>query len=192
MATLDSVATTGLRHRKGVSRLASGLVLGLVTGLGLLVATAVLPQAVGFYPLVVVSGSMEPTLNVGDIAVARQVDPATLELGDVITYNSLSGLITHRIIGIEVTTDGPLFSLRGDANRTADPKLLPAERIVAKVVYRLPWIGYLVHYANSNIGRMLFVAVPLLLLGLLATKSQIAKHRARPVLTTSEGDSGAD
>ena len=144
-----------------------GLLLGLVVGLAVLMAAALLPGAVGFTPLVVVSGSMEPTLHVGDIAVAKQVEPYSLQVGDVATYSSVSGLVTHRIVGIDMSPQGPFFLMKGDANLSADPRPIPADRVVAKVVYRIPRVGFLGSFTDSMIGRLFLIVAPVLVLVLM-------------------------
>ena len=155
-------------------RFLTGLVLGLMGGLGLLMAAAILPGVFGFTPLVVMSGSMEPTLNTGDIAVSRRVDPAGLQLGDVVTYNSTSGLVTHRIVGLDMTPQGPFFQMKGDANLSADPRPIPAHRIVAKVVYRIPRVGFLVSFTDSMLGKLFLIAAPVVLLILMWFRRKLA------------------
>ena len=91
-------------------RFLSGLFFGLVAGLALLTAGALLPRAFGYTPLVVVSGSMEPTLHAGDVAITKKVTADEVSLGDVVTYRSDPGLITHRIVGLDLTPQGGVLS----------------------------------------------------------------------------------
>jgi len=158
--------------RRTMARLLTGLLLGLVGGLTLLMAAALLPGVFGNKPMVVVSGSMEPTLYGGDIAVVRRVEPYDLQVGDVITYSSIQGFVTHRIVGLDMTPQGPIFLLKGDANLSADPKPIPAEQIVGKVVYRVPRIGFLISITDSMVGRVLFIMVPLVLLVLMWVRAR--------------------
>ena len=149
------------------SRFLTGLLLGMIGGLGLLTGAAIMPAAFGHTPLVVVSGSMEPTLHAGDIAVTRSIETHELRVGDVVTYRSKPGLITHRIVGLEVTSRGLLFQMKGDANLTADPRPIPAERIAGKVMYRVPRVGFLVSSTDSAAGLFLLIVAPVLLLALM-------------------------
>jgi len=165
-----------------LQRFLAGALLGLVGGLAFLVAMALLPAVFGLYPLVVVSGSMEPTIHVGDIAVVRKQDPYRFKIGDVVTYSTAGGNITHRIVGMDITPQGPFFLLRGDANLTADPRAIPAQAIVGKVVYRVPRLGFLVSFVNSTAGRVLFIATPLLLLVFLWVRRTI-RRRGPPIFT---------
>ncbi|MDO8750568.1 MAG: signal peptidase I [Dehalococcoidia bacterium] len=144
-APLDTPRRKGLAmpSRPQIQRFLAGALLGLTSGLALLVAMTLLPVIFGFYPMVVLSGSMEPTIHVGDIAVVRKQDPYAFQIGDVVTYSTAGGNITHRIVGLDVTPQGPFFLMRGDANLTADPRAIPAQAIVGKVVYRVPRLGFL-------------------------------------------------
>lgn len=162
--------------RQQLLRFLTGAGLGLLSGLAFLVAMVLLPAIFGFYPLVVVSGSMEPTIHVGDIAVVRKMNPYKLQIGDVATYSTAGGNITHRIVGLDVTPQGPFFLMRGDANLTTDPRAIPAQAIVGKVVYRVPRLGFLVSFVNSTAGRILFIAAPLLLMALLWVRRTIRRR----------------
>lgn len=167
---------------RALLRFLSGLLLGLVIGLALLIAAALTPALVGFYPMVVASGSMEPTLHTGDVAVVRKISPYDLQIGDVATYATAGGTVTHRIVGLDVTPQGPFFLMRGDANLTTDPRSIPAQAIVGKVVYRVPRLGFLVDFANSLPGRVLFIGTPLVVLALLWSRRILGRlARALPL-----------
>jgi signal peptidase I len=148
-------------------RVLTGTTTALVVAVALLVAVAILPGLVGLAPVIVISGSMEPTLHVGDIAVTRSVAIEKLKVGDVVTYHSGSSLITHRIIRIEETPQGQLLELKGDANVTSDSELVPAERVAARVLYGVPKIGLVVAFANSQTGLTLLIIGPAVILALM-------------------------
>ena len=105
---------------KKLSRVINGALVGALTAVVLLMAVVILPGLIGFKSVVVLSGSMEPALHVGDVAVLRPVDSDRLKVGDVITYRSAGHLTTHRIIRIEEGQSGLAFYTKGDANETAD------------------------------------------------------------------------
>ena len=140
------------------------IIMSMVGGAALLVAFAILPGMIGYHPVVVVSGSMEPALGIGDVAVTKAVDPHTLEVDDVITFRTRSGLTTHRIIDIEQTESGRLFRTKGDSNSSPDVDPVTEARIVAKVAYSLPKVGYLIAFADSTDGMMFLIIVPTVVL----------------------------
>jgi len=100
---------------------------------------------------VVVSGSMYPTLKVGDLLVVEGVNPEELEIGDIIVFHNPVNpgeLIVHRIIEIVRGEDGLLyFGTKGDANSLPDKyrwgKMVSEELIEGKVLFVIPSIGWL-------------------------------------------------
>jgi signal peptidase I len=130
------------------------IVVVLILGLG--------PIVLPFQDAAVLSGSMAPTIQTGSLVILQPVAPDQLRVGDVITFNPPSRpdlLITHRIIAIENTSQGPEFTTRGDANVAADPwrLLLPKGW---RVIYTIPVLGYLVSYAQTGFARFLLLALP--------------------------------
>ena len=84
-----------------------------------------LPFLQNYQMFTVLSGSMEPTLNVGGVIIVEKVDPMTLQEGDIITFisndTSLSGqVVSHRIIQVVDNNNGRMFITKGDANEDRD------------------------------------------------------------------------
>ncbi len=72
---------------------------------------------------------MKPAYEVGDVIIVREVDPMTLKVGDVCTYNGTTGefagkIVTHRVIKAPFKENGAYYiQTRGDANVVEDPKI---------------------------------------------------------------------
>ena len=183
--------------RRRLQRVGKAAGLVLISVLVLLVGLAVVPGVIGFHPVVVLSGSMVPALNVGDVAVTRAVLPAELKVGDVVTFRANSGFITHRIIGIEESQGGLRFKTQGDANATPDTELIPASAVVAKLSYRIPRIGFIMNFADTDLGMISLIAGPLVLLLLMwareydrkrSKESQTGQARATVSVGERKGD----
>jgi signal peptidase len=150
---------------------------GLAVALAVLVAVmaGVVPVFFGLRPFVVVSGSMEPTISTGSIAITRPVKTDGLQIGDVIAFNPSSdaGLpIVHRIVKIEERNGIRYFTTRGDANTGDDAEsALPATSL--EVIGAIPFVGYAVFYAAQPLGTVLLVWAPLCLLAGLWLKDRI-------------------
>lgn len=115
------------------------------------------PTFFGFTTAIVTSGSMEPALKVDDWVLIHAQD--NYQQGDVITYQCDGGLVTHRIV--ESRTEG--FVTRGDANNAVDSGLVTSEKIVGKVIGRIPEAGIWVRWLRSPLGMTSLILVGLLL-----------------------------
>lgn len=80
-----------------------------------------LPSAFGIKPAIVLSGSMEPTIQTGDLVFIHETDAAP-QVGDVICYMTSEGsAVTHRVTQITTDSDGNVqYITQGDANNTED------------------------------------------------------------------------
>ncbi len=107
------------------------------------------------------SGSMEPELKTGGVVITRPAEAEDIKVGDTITFNSpMNKLLTsHRVIAVE---DGSSlhFQTKGDANEDADPFILPAENVVGRVCFHLPYFGYVTHFAKTPLGLLLTLCLP--------------------------------
>jgi len=85
--------------------------------------------------LSVVSDSMDPTLQIGDLIIAGKAD---YQVGDIAIYDLRGITIVHRI----TEKRGDSFIFKGDNNPVADPETVPVERIRGKVHLAVPLLGY--------------------------------------------------
>lgn len=108
----------------------------------------------------VASSSMEPSISVGSVVVAKSIDTGTLEVGDVIVFSKTEKhRIVHRIVGI-----GPQgFRTKGDANEDPDPFIVPPEAVLGKAVYDVPYLGYVADSLKSTWGFVLLLVLPALI-----------------------------
>lgn len=147
------------------------------------------PTFGGVAPLIVLTDSMYPTIESGDLIIVRQIDAAEVQEGDVISFfdpaSSGTAVVTHRVLkqnptqadglpatfnpdnepGV-VTEDGKLvFYTQGDANNAPDRIAVPAENLVG--VWRgtrFAGLGRVAMFLQSAPGLILCIALPVLLL----------------------------
>ncbi len=120
------------------------------------------PALAGYKMYVVLSGSMSPAFNTGSLVFVKSTDPVNITEGDIITFSSANAserLTTHRVVGINRENDLS-FITRGDANNVNDPNPVAAENIVGRVTGSIPYIGYLLGYAQTRQGLILMVFIP--------------------------------
>ena len=105
------------------------------------------PPLVGLRGLTVLSSSMEPSLRPGDVVLVRAVDPATVRVGEILTYLPSGAApdalpITHRLTGFAMAADGTReLVLQGDANSLPD-SAVPPSALQGRVVATIPYLGY--------------------------------------------------
>lgn len=121
-------------------------------------------KATGYRVHVVMSDSMSPKIDQGSLVFARQLDVNDLQEGDIITFvqpGNKQIFVTHRIYGVLSRNAKPSgFITKGDANTDKDPMAVEPGQVVGKVVWQIPWAGYVVGAVKSRIGYFLLVLIP--------------------------------
>ena len=110
-----------------------------VLGLMLVMALVLLiPGLFGIRPYVVYSGSMEPEIPTGAVVFTKEGEFFPKK-GDTV--------VTHRV----VKKEKDIFITKGDANKTEDPVPAEASQIIGRVVFHLPYLGYVIHFLKARI-----------------------------------------
>ncbi len=103
------------------------------------------------FPNVIITGSMSPAIEVGDIVIVERGTPWDVETGDVIQFQSDNVRVSHRVIEILEDERGlPLFITQGDANAKPDSQPVYSDQYVGKVVYVVPHIGWATIFLRSG------------------------------------------
>ncbi|PGZ95998.1 signal peptidase I [Bacillus pseudomycoides] len=133
-------------------------------------ASGGVPTVMGYQFKAVLSGSMEPTFLTGSIIAIEPTkdDGSNYKKGDVITFKEKDNkLVTHRIIDVQNENGKVSYQTKGDNNNGPDLQPVAAENVVGKYAdITIPYVGYLLNYANSKAGAALLLIIPgVLLLG---------------------------
>ena len=107
-------------------------------------AITIVPVIFNYHPLVVLSGSMEPTYHVGSLIYYQEKE--NYELGEAITFKYNNDLVTHRIVKVE---DNNVIT-QGDSNSSPDLEPVSKSNIKGKVMLTIPYIGYYLKFINDN------------------------------------------
>ena len=108
------------------------------------------PMFWGDTPLAVLTGSMEPTFNVGSIIYYEKINPTKFEKNDILVWENSSGeYISHRIVDINEKYE---FTTKGDANNSVDSEKVLLEQVVGRAKeFKLPLLGHYVTFINKHL-----------------------------------------
>jgi signal peptidase len=143
------------------------------------------------YPLLAVaSGSMSTvqpddgwshpfaqTLQTGDLIIVQGVRAQDIyaapfnesgRSGDILVFRLSAGsedLIVHRAVGVVVENGETEFVTKGDGNSVPGPgSPTPAQNVIGKVVFRIPWIGHLALFMHDSSGVYLVLALIIIII----------------------------
>jgi signal peptidase len=108
----------------------------------------------GYDIYVVRSGSMAPSIDIGDIIISGPVRNITP--GTIITYSNGVELITHRVISVENNT----LVTKGDAVEDPDSQPVDISRVTGMYLFKIPKIGYLINFIHTKLGWFLLIILP--------------------------------
>ena len=127
--------------------------------------TTEVPSFGGYFPLIVLTDSMYPEIQSGDLIICQQEEAEDLQVGDVIAFFDPAGngstIVTHRIENVEAGEAGLEFITKGDANNVADAKAVPAEDVVGVYRARIPGVGNVAMFMQTSAGLVVCVVLPL-------------------------------
>lgn len=116
------------------------------------------PDVFGYKTFTVVSGSMEPTINIDDVIIVKTVDKKDIQINDIITFNIDGEIITHRVMDYKVIQDEVIYTTKGDSNEVTDIQLVNYRNIEGKYLFKIPKVGKLLSLMkNKYIFSLIFI-----------------------------------
>ena len=146
--------------RRAVARLPVVLVSVAVSVVGVGMAVA---WTAGWHLEAVLTGSMEPEVPDGSLALTRPVSATNIEVGEVVSYHDPSrpgNPVLHRVISIVDRSGARFFEFQGDANNAPDTLLVPEERIRNELLWHVPRLGDATAWLVVGWRRWLVAVVP--------------------------------
>ena len=107
---------------------------------------------------------MEPKYSVGDLIYVKEVDPATVQPGDVITFVLNEDLVvaTHRVTRIDAEKQH--FYTKGDANETEDGSPVHFKNLIGVPQFAIPGLGYVSDFIQHSPGMYITIAAVAILM----------------------------
>lgn len=111
------------------------------------------PQVIGLDCYAVVSGSMEPELPVGSLIYVKEKAPASIEIGEIITFRLeyAQEYVTHRVA--KKNSSAQYFFTKGDRNQEVDPVPVKWDAVCGVKVCCIPYGGYVLQFLNNWKGK---------------------------------------
>lgn len=146
-------------------------------------------------PYTVLSASMEPSYPVGSLIYVQSVEASQIEVGDPISFVLNEDLVvaTHRVV--EVDLEKSHFITKGDANTSVDGAPVHFENLLGRVVFSVPYLGFIAHFIGTQTGRLVAIAFILFLLLLLVLPELLSADKGSKKVQVADSidtDSTAD
>lgn len=130
-----------------------------VAAVAWMLLASLLPMLAGWQSTVVLSESMRPSINAGDVVSVQRATTEDVRPGMVILARNPARpgqLLLHRVVGR--TGDGRLIT-KGDANREPDATAVAPGDLVGIARMRIPYIGLPVMWSRTGHGRTALLAL---------------------------------
>lgn len=126
------------------------------------------PSVGGYFPMIVLTDSMYPVIESGDLIICHTIDAEAVREQDVISFFDPEGngtsVVTHRVLEIVDGAEGLSFRTKGDNNNTEDKSLVPAESLVGVYRHRISGAGKIAMFMQTTTGLIVCVILPIILL----------------------------
>ncbi len=129
-----------------------------------------IPNFFGYKSFIVVTGSMEPTLNVGDIVFVKET--TDIKEQDIISFKEQNAIITHRVVGIKRENDKDYYITKGDANSGNDTELVSIEDVEGKYSFKILWVGNVILFLQKPVVLIILFLILLVVFVIEPKKSK--------------------
>lgn len=147
----------------------------------------------GYQMYLVKSGSMTPSIMTGSVVINHTA--SSYGIGDVITFKTRSGgTVTHRVVNIEEKNNLKAYVVKGDANKLNDPQSVPAQSVNGRVLFSIPFAGYIIAFMRTLPGLLTFIVVTAVIIvvdeisSVKAEVSKVASNRKKTKTSKEEAE----
>jgi signal peptidase I len=124
----------------------------------------------GYRMATILSSSMYPTVKPGSVVFIGP--PDNIHIGDIISFHEKSVLtgdltgrtLAHRIVDRSGLSQNEAFVTKGDANDSSDPGYIYTKDIIGKVLFVIPYLGYVSYVSLTSWGLFFFIFIPCVVL----------------------------
>lgn len=124
------------------------------------------PDLLGIKTFVIISGSMEPNINIGDMVIVKIADEP-YKVGDIIAFREGNTVIVHRIVQ-KLDKDGKTkYQTKGDNNNVADENLVEENCIEGIYKFKIPMVGNIFMFIYKNFVIIIIILLIIMIYKLL-------------------------
>lgn len=126
------------------------------------------PSVGGLFPMIVLTDSMYPEIESGDLIICHTAQPEEIQVDDVISFYDPMGngtsVVTHRVLEVMEENGEISFRTKGDNNNTEDQVPVPAKNLIGTYQKRIPKVGHVAMFMQTTTGLIVCVVCPIVLL----------------------------
>ena len=134
-------------------------------------------RLMGYECYTVISGSMQPEYNVGDLLYVKDANVNTIKVGDPITFILNEDLVvaTHRVVRIDA--ENQRFYTKGDANEIEDSEPVHFNNVIGVPQFSIPKLGYVSDFVQNPPGMYITIGVGIILILIVFVPDMISKKK---------------
>lgn len=118
-----------------------------------------IPDIFGYKPFIIVSRSMEPTINKNDAIFIKEVPKSSLQVNDIIAFQDSGSIVTHRIVAIEEDDGIVKYQTKGDNNTKRDKKKVTYDEIEGEYQFKINGLGVILNIIQSKITLIILIVI---------------------------------
>ncbi len=147
----------------------------------------------GYGIYTIISESMKPDYEIGDMIVSKETAKENLKVGDVIVYKGSEGEFTDKVVTHRIYEMGDKIITKGDNNEALDPAI-EYEQVYGKVVHKMFVLSIFSKLMNNNYLFYIIVFVPFTLLvffdikGIIKEKKELEAKKAMDEIEILDDD----
>ena len=122
-----------------------------------------IPDVLGYKMFFILDEFMDESVSYGDLVFTKNIDPNSLNNGDLIAFRNRFNLVTlHQIINIEEQEENRRFTFQTLANETDDTRYANNENVEGLLIKIIPRIGIYLFFLQSIWGLLETILVILI------------------------------
>ena len=139
----------------------------------------------GYGLYTIITGSMEPKYNIGDMVISKKVDVKQLKVGDDIVYlgekeEFKNKIITHQIINKKEVNGKIIFQTKGIANDIEDPEI-ESSQVLGKVLGKSNILSFISRIVNNPYGFYFVIFVPFAILSVMEVMDIVEERKKKDI-----------